>query len=109
MSVILAVAFAVMILCLFLQFARQEFIEEYYEDIIIDVEGRLEWAHALQSFPFGMKAQLDVSRERLERAKNLWRDNRWHRAYETARKSQEAMNKAQDLYKSLYVVPEKRP
>lgn len=74
-----------------------------YEDIIIDVEGRLEWARALRSFPFGMKSQLDVCRERLDKAKNLWRDNRWYQAYEFARKSQEAMNIAQDLYKSLYV------
>lgn len=74
-----------------------------YEDIIIDVEGRLEWARALRSFTFGMKSQLDVCRERLDKAKNLWRDNRWYQAYEFARKSQEAMNNAQDLYKSLYV------
>ena len=108
MSVILAVAFAVMILYLFVQFGRQEYIEEYYEDIIIDVEGRLEWARALRSFPFGMRSQLDVCRGLFEKSKNLWQDNRWFQAYEVARKSQEAMNNAQNLYKSLYIVPEKR-
>ncbi len=108
MSAVLAVAFTVMILWLFIQFARQEFIEDYYEDTIIDVEGRLEWARDLRCFPFGMKSQLEVSRERLEKAKCLWRENRWHQAYETARKSQEAMNRAQDLYRSLYVIPKNR-
>lgn len=108
MSVILAVAFAVMILCLIIQFARQEYIEEYYEEIIIDVEGRLEWARALRSFPFGMKSQLDVCRHLLDKSKNLWQDNRWFQAYEVARKSQEAMNNAQDLYKSLYVALDKQ-
>lgn len=103
MSVILAVVFTLMILCLFVQFARQESIEEYYEDVIVDVEGRLEWARALSSFPFGMKSQLEICRKRLDTAKKLWQDNRWYQAYEVACKSQEAMNKAQDLYKSLYV------
>ena len=108
MSTVFAVVFTVMIFWLLIQFARQEYIEDYYEEIIIDVEGRLEWARALRSFPFGMKSQLDVSRERLDRAKNLWQKNRWFQAYEAARKSQEAMNKAQDLYKSLYVRPKNR-
>ncbi len=82
MSIILAVAFTVMIFSLFVQFARHEFIEEYYEDIIIDVEGRLEWAHSLRSFPFGMASQLDACREHLD--------------------------KAQDLYKRMYVIPSRK-
>ena len=108
MSIILAVAFTVMIFSLFVQFARHEFIEDYYEDIIIDVEGRLEWAHSLRSFPFGMTSQLDVCRERLDKAKNLWQHNHWGKAYETALKSQQAMDKAQDLYNKQYVAPNRR-
>ena len=105
MSAILAIAFTVMIFSLFVQFARHEFIVEYYEDIVIDVEGRLEWAHTLTTCPFGMASQLDVCKKRLDKAKDLWQHNHWRKAYEVALKAQEAMDKAQDLYKSKYVIP----
>ena len=108
MGGIVAIAFAVMLFCLFMQFARQETVEDYFEEIVLDVEGRLEWARALRKPPFGMRSQLDVCRERLARAKNLWGNNRWHQACEVARKFQEAMNRAQDLYTSLYVAPANR-
>jgi len=102
MGTVLAVVFGGMIICLFFQFARQEYLEAYYEEIVLDVESRLEWARALNKFPFGMRSQLEVCQERLGHAKRLWGDNRWYLAYETACESQEAMDSAQDLYTSHY-------
>ncbi len=101
MSAILAIVFFVAIFHLFIQFARQESIEDEYEDAIIDVEGRLEWGRSRRHFPFGMKAQLEVSHELLHTAKNLWKRNQWHRAYRVALQSQEAMNRAQNIYSSV--------
>lgn len=101
MNSVLAIGFFVAIFYLLIQFARQEHVQEYYEDAIIDVEGRLDWARTRTSFPFGMKAQLEVSHELLGKAKSLWRENKWHRAYRVALQSQEAMNKAQSIYSSV--------
>lgn len=98
MNTVMAVGFLGIILYFFIQFARQEHIQDDYEDAIIDVEGRLAWARTRTSFPFGMKAQLEVARELLERAKFFWKENKWHQAYRTARQSQEAMNRAQRIY-----------
>lgn len=100
MNTVLAIGFFVIIYYVIIQFARQEHIQEYYEDAIIDVEGRLEWARTRSSFPFGMKAQLEVSYELLGEAKSLWKGKKWHQAYRVALQSQEAMNKAQSIYSS---------
>lgn len=83
------------------QFARQEYIQEEYEEAVFDVESRLEWAKTRQSFPFGMKAQLDICSRLLGRAKRLWKENQWQQAYQVARQSQEAMNRAQSIYVSV--------
>jgi len=100
MSTLLAIVFLAGIFHLFIQFARQESVEDEYEDAIIDVEGRLEWGSTRRHFPFGMKAQLEVSRELLDNAKALWGRNQWRRAYLVALESQEAMNRAQNIYSS---------
>jgi|GEM_PF-1449674 len=100
MSIVLAIAFFVTILYLFIQFARQEHLQDDYEEAILDVEGRLEWARSRSSCPFGMKAQLDVSSELLSKAKSLWRENKWDRAYLVSLQSQEAMDRAQSIYSS---------
>ena len=100
MSIVLAIGFFVTILYLFIQFARQEYLQEYYEEAIFDVEGRLEWAHTRTSFPFGMKAQMDVSLELLRKSQKLWEENKWDRAYLLSLQSQEAMDKAQSIYSS---------
>ena len=98
MNTVMAVGFLFIILYFFIQFARQEQIQDDYEDAIIDVEGRLAWARTRSSFPFGMKAQLEVSCSLLNKAKIFWEENKWHQAYRVARQSQEAMNKAQRIY-----------
>ncbi len=103
MNIVLAVGFFIMLFYLLIQFARQEEIQEVYEDAVIDVEGRLEWARTRSHFPFGMKAQLEVSCELLDKAKNLWDENKWNQAYRAALQSQEAMNRAQSIYRSVII------
>lgn len=98
MNTVMAVGFFIIIFYFFIQFARQEHIQDDYEDAIIDVEGRLAWARTRTIFPFGMKAQLEVSCSLLNKAKFFWEENKWHQAYSVARQSQEAMNKAQRIY-----------
>ncbi|SDO79183.1 hypothetical protein [Desulforhopalus singaporensis] len=94
--VIIAVIWA-MLYC-FIQFAKKEYVEEEYLAILSDVEGRLEWAHTRRFFPFGMKAQLEVTSNLLGKAKNHWGKHQWQQAYRSIAQSQEAMNKAQCLY-----------
>lgn len=98
MNTVLAVGFFTVIFYYLIQFARQEEIEDYYEEAIIDVEGRLDWAHTRTTFPFGMKAQLQVAGELLGTAKQLWQNRQWQKAYLVALKSQEAMDRAQQIY-----------
>lgn len=101
MDTVLIIMFSVMVVYVFIQFARQEQIQEDYEDAIIDIEGRLDWARTRRSFPFGMKAQLEVSNELLGKAKSLWKENKWHQAYRVALQSQRAIDKAQKIYSSV--------
>lgn len=98
MTTLLTIGCIAIIFHYLIQFARREHIEEYYEDAIIDVEGRLEWAHTRRFHPFGMKAQLEVSADLLAQAKNLWKRSRSRQAYRVARQAQDAMNKAQNIY-----------
>ncbi|MGI9536361.1 MAG: hypothetical protein ACR2PB_04780 [Desulfocapsaceae bacterium] len=104
MHIILAFVFSALLVYLLVQFARQEEIQNEYEDAILDVEARLEWARTRSCFPFGMKAQMEISRDLLGKAKNLWNQNRWRQAYQTALQSQDAMNRAQRLYSSAIAV-----
>lgn len=98
MNTVLAIGFFVMIFYFIIQFAQQDNVEEYYEEAIIDIEGRLEWARTRSSLPFGMKSQLDMSYKLLGEAKSLWKGKKWYQAYRVALQSQEAMNKAQNIY-----------
>ena len=104
MNTLLAFGFLVIFCYFLIQFGRQEYVQEIYEDTIFDVEGRLEWAYTRTSFPFGMKAQLEVSYELLSRAKSLWKENRCHQAYRVALQAQKAMNNAQCIYSSAIKV-----
>lgn len=98
MYTILIITFFIGVFYSFIQFARQEYVQEGFENTIIDIEGRLAWANSRRSFPFGMKAQLEVTCDLLAEAKNLWQKNKWHEAYRIALKSQNAMNRAQSIY-----------
>ena len=98
MSTLFTIGLILTMSYLFIQFARQEAIEEFYQQVIIDIEGRLDWARTRSSYPFGMKANIDVSNQLLHQAKDLWRGNKYHQAYRVARQSQEAINKAQSIY-----------
>ena len=100
MHALLGIGFIITILYFFMQFARQEYIQDEYEETIGDVEGRLEWARSRSVYPFGMKAQVEVSGELLAKAKSLWRWNKWHQAYNLAMQSQKAMDRAQSIYSS---------
>lgn len=101
MHSLLAVLFLVQLVYLLVRFERQDNVLDDYQHAVYDVESRLSWACSRSSFPFGMKAQMDVSRKLLGQAKNLWRQNRWHQAYRVALQSQEAMNRAQSIYSSF--------
>lgn len=101
MSTVWAIGFFIGFIYLLTQFARQENVQDEYEDAIVDVEGRLDWARTRTTFPFGMRAQLEVCDSLLERSKALWNQNKWHQAYRVALQSQEAMNRAQRIYSSV--------
>ncbi|MGW8195370.1 MAG: hypothetical protein ACWGOX_14020 [Desulforhopalus sp.] len=101
MTTVLALGMLATLFCLFVQFARQEYVQDDYEEAIVDIEGRLEWARTRKSHPFGMKAQLEVSCELLHKAKSLWQENKWQQAYHVALQSQGAMNRAQRIYSSV--------
>jgi hypothetical protein len=101
MSTLWVIGFFIGFIYLLIQFARQENVQDEYEDVIVDVEGRLDWARTRSVFPFGMKAQLEVCGSLLERAKALWNQNKWHQAYRVLLQSQEAMNRAQHIYSSV--------
>ncbi len=101
MHVFLTLVFSVLLICLLARFARQEEIQDDFEDAILDIEARLEWARTRSSFPFGMRAQMDISGELLGKAKNLWHQNRWQQAYRTALESQDAIDRAQHIYSSM--------
>lgn len=100
MHTALAIGFLVLFFYCLIQFARFEHVQEDYENAVGDVEGRLEWARTRTRFPFGMKAQLDLSNRLLRRAQNLWKENKWHQAYRDICHAQKAMNKAQRIYRS---------
>lgn len=100
MNTVLATGLLVVFVYYLIQFARQEYIQEEYEDAIIDIEGRLDWARTRTYYPFGMKSQMQVSNELLGEAKDFWQENKWDKAYRIALESQEAMNKAQNIYSS---------
>jgi hypothetical protein len=108
MGAILTFVFFATILYLLIQFARQEYIQDEYEEAVFDVEGRLDWARTRRVFPFGMRAQLEVSGELLGKAKDLWQANKWHQAYLVAIQSQEAMDKAQSIYSSVIMNRQKK-
>ncbi len=107
MHSLLTIVFLVALFYIFIQFARQEYIQEFYEEIVRDIEGRMEWAKSRRFFPFGMRAQLDVSSKYLYDAKHLWKKNKWDQAYHTALESQEAMNRAQRIYSSVAIAYQK--
>ncbi len=100
MNAVLGLGFYSVIIYLLIQFARQEIVQDNYDDAIVDIEGRLDWARTCSFFPFGMKSQIEVATELLEKAKCLWVENKWHQAYVIACRSQEALNKAQSIYSS---------
>jgi len=47
MNTVLGIGFFITLFYFIIQFARQEHVQEEYEETIIDVEGRLEWACTL--------------------------------------------------------------
>ena len=108
MSTVLAIGFLFGVIHLFIQFGRHECVCEEFEETVLDVESRLQWARERPRFPFGMKAQMEVSGELLGRAKNLWQNHKWHQAYRVAMQSQKAIDKAQSIYSSVIRSPQKK-
>ena len=100
MHVFLAFVFSLLLIYLLVQFGRQEEIRDDYEDAILDIEARLDWARTRSRFPFGMETQMKISSDLLGRAKNLWIQNRWRQAYQAALQSRDAIDRAQRLYSS---------
>lgn len=98
MNILLAIIIFSYVYYHLILFARQEEIEEQYTEAITDIEGRLDWASSRSRFPFGMRAQMQVSQERLHQARDLWQRKQFQRAYRMALQSQEAMDRAQRIY-----------
>lgn len=100
MDTVLVIGFILFFLYVLIQFARQEHIQDDYEEAILDIEGRLDWARSRSTHPFGMRAQMEVCCDLLDTAKSLWKANKWQQAYHVCLQSQEAMNRAQSIYSS---------
>ena len=98
MNTILAIGIFLVCYYYIIQFGQEEEIGEHYEEAILEVEGRLDWARSRNHVPFGMRAQMQVSQELLGKAKHLWHNKKWHQAYRVALQSQEALDKAQHIY-----------
>ena len=49
-----------------------------------------------------MKAQLQVARAQLDEARELWKRQEWQQAYRVALEAQEAMDRAQGIYNSVF-------
>ncbi len=101
MDTIFTLGLIALITYLFSQFAKQEAVEEFYLAIIMDVEGRIDWAVTRSSYPFGMLANIELSNKLLQQARELWRGKQFHQAYRVARQSQKAIDKAQNIYISV--------
>jgi hypothetical protein len=98
MSILLAAAIIYIISYYLILFIQQEAVEEFYQDVILDIEGRLDWARSRRTYPFGMQAKMDESNKLLRQAKNLWQGNQYRQAYRVARQSQMAIDRAQSIY-----------
>lgn len=98
-SGIISLAVIAAMLYLFWRFGYREERVEPYEEAILDVEGRLDWADSrAKPLPPGMEAELGRTRELLEEAKSLWKSGQWDKAVKTAWKAQKAMTIAQDTF-----------
>lgn len=80
------------------KFAQQENVEEYYQQTILDIEALQDWAASRTTYPFGMKAQIEISNDLLHQAKILQGESEYQHAYQVARQSWSAINKAQKIY-----------
>jgi len=98
MNAFLAIGFIVTVIYFFTRFAKQEAVEQFYEAVILDVEGRLDWATSRSTHPFAMQVNITRASKLLFQAKSLWRGNKFHQAYQVARESQQAIDKAQSIY-----------
>ena len=103
MGILFTIGLIVIVTYFLNQCLKQEAVEEFYQDAILDIEGRLDWARTRASYPLGMKAQMDVSNKLLHQAKNLWHGNKYHQAYQVACQSQKAIDKAQSIYISVTI------
>ena len=103
MSLLFAIGFIITITYPLVQFGRQEAVEEFYQEAIIDIEGRLDWARTRSTYPLGMQAKVAVANQLLQQAKKLWRGNKYQQAYRVACLSQEAIDKAQIIYISAAI------
>lgn len=99
MSSILAIALIAAFIAFCVHYGRKEAVDEQYEDIMIDLNGRFDWAKSRKGpLPFGMDAQLQNSWDLMHEAQELWKKHKWHDAYRRAKKAQDHMNQAQTIY-----------
>ncbi|PKF61038.1 hypothetical protein CW745_12050 [Psychromonas sp. psych-6C06] len=98
MSVFFVILLIATITYLFIKFAQQEALEPFYQQAVLDIEGRLDWALSRSYYPFGMKAQIEVSDTLLHKAKDLRDHQQLHQAYQVALQSQHAIDNAQNIY-----------
>lgn len=99
MNSLLPLAAIGIMLYVFWRFGYQEERSEPYEEAILDVQGRLEWARSRQTpLPPGMESQLQRTSQLLDEAKELWSTNKWDKALKKAWEAQTAMNTAQEIF-----------
>ncbi len=99
MSGVIALTVIAVMLVVFWRFGYRDERVEPYEEAVLDVEGRLDWAHSrAKPLPPGMESQLARTSKLLEEAKALWAANKWDRAVKKAWAAQKSMTTAQDIF-----------
>lgn len=98
MSILFVFALIVTITYMIFKFAQQEAVEEEYQEAILDIESLQEWASSRAIYPFGMKAQIEISNKLLHQAKDLRCESKYQQAYRVALQSLHAIDNAQRIY-----------
>lgn len=107
MSMLFVFTLIVTITYIIFKFGQQETVDVYYQEAISDIESLQAWANSRNTYPFGMKAQMDISNKLLHQAKHLRCESEYGRAYRVALQSLHAIDKAQRIYISASNIDKK--
>lgn len=98
MNILFIFALIVTITYVIFRLGQHEAVDEYYHEAILDIESLQAWANTRTTYPFGMKAQMDISNKLLHQAKDLRYESEYRHAYRVALQSLHAIDKAQRIY-----------